>query len=349
MVELCNFHENCCCRFISLFYCLLAFSAWRRFALQHLFDSKKKVFLLKNFKHYAIVGFFNSAFPFALFALASRFLDSGIAAILDGTVSMFEVLISIFFLKRFVDKNAILGVVFGLVGIIITYFDGSITADITWSYSFAVIAILAATASYAGASLYINAKCKNIDAITLAAGSVLSVALLLSPSLFFADFTLIDAKVATSLLGLGLLCTGIAYVLYFKLITEEGPRVAVSVVLLIPVFGTIFGAMFLKIMINITEDIQSLTDFKKHTIQFISDLKKSGRPRVLTVNGKAEIVVMDAAAFQKMQNQREPEESLSDIRQSWQDKMYLYCSPSLCKLEIHFQAVLLALIILVLV
>ena len=72
-------------------------------------------------------------------------------------------------------------------------------------------------------------------------------------------------------------------------------------------------------MINITEDIQSLTDFKKHTIQFISDLKKSGRPTVLTVNGKAEIVVMDAAAFQKMQDRRELEESLSDIRQSWLD------------------------------
>lgn len=72
-------------------------------------------------------------------------------------------------------------------------------------------------------------------------------------------------------------------------------------------------------MFNITEDIQSLTDFKKHTIQFISDLKKSGRPTVLTVNGKAEIVVMDASAFQKIQEQLEMEESVADIKQSLQD------------------------------
>lgn len=72
-------------------------------------------------------------------------------------------------------------------------------------------------------------------------------------------------------------------------------------------------------MINITEDIQSLTDFKKHTIQFISDLKKSGRPTVLTVNGKAEIVVMDATAFQRMQERFEMEESVAEVRRSLQD------------------------------
>ena len=72
-------------------------------------------------------------------------------------------------------------------------------------------------------------------------------------------------------------------------------------------------------MINITEDIQSLTDFKKHTVQFISDLKKTGRPTVLTVNGKAEIVVIDAAAFQKIQEQIEIEESVAEIKQSLKD------------------------------
>ncbi len=72
-------------------------------------------------------------------------------------------------------------------------------------------------------------------------------------------------------------------------------------------------------MLNIIQDIRPLTDFKKNTVQFISVLKKSGRPTVLTVNGKAEIVVIDASAFQKMQERLEMEENLADIRQSWQD------------------------------
>ena len=72
-------------------------------------------------------------------------------------------------------------------------------------------------------------------------------------------------------------------------------------------------------MINITEDIHSLTDFKKNTNEFIHDLKKSGRPIILTINGKAEIVIMDAKAFQKMWGKFDLQESLAEINQGFKD------------------------------
>ena len=53
-------------------------------------------------------------------------------------------------------------------------------------------------------------------------------------------------------------------------------------------------------MIDVTQDIESMTTFKRNSAGLMKRLRKSGRPLVLTVKGKAEAVVMDAAAYQKI-------------------------------------------------
>ena len=53
-------------------------------------------------------------------------------------------------------------------------------------------------------------------------------------------------------------------------------------------------------MLDLSRDIQSLTDFKKNTPDFVHQMKETGEPIVLTINGRAELVVQDAAAYQKL-------------------------------------------------
>ena len=72
-------------------------------------------------------------------------------------------------------------------------------------------------------------------------------------------------------------------------------------------------------MLNITQDIQSLTSFKNDTAKFISNLKKSGRPSILTVNGRAEVVVMDTAAYQAIQNKLEFDQTVAEINKGMED------------------------------
>lgn len=66
-------------------------------------------------------------------------------------------------------------------------------------------------------------------------------------------------------------------------------------------------------MLNLTQDIHSLTDFKRNTPEHLERLKASGRPEVLTVNGKAEVVVQDAESYQRMLDELQQAETTAQI------------------------------------
>jgi prevent-host-death family protein len=72
-------------------------------------------------------------------------------------------------------------------------------------------------------------------------------------------------------------------------------------------------------MLDISRDIHSLTDFKKNTSEFINQLKETGDPVVLTINGKAELVVQDAATYQRLRQIAEEARVLEGIRQGIED------------------------------
>jgi prevent-host-death family protein len=72
-------------------------------------------------------------------------------------------------------------------------------------------------------------------------------------------------------------------------------------------------------MIDLSEDIHSLSDFKRQTAEFLARMKKSGHPVVLTIKGKAELVVQDAASYQRLLELAERAEMMEFLRQSRED------------------------------
>src|SRR5437016_6523343 len=72
-------------------------------------------------------------------------------------------------------------------------------------------------------------------------------------------------------------------------------------------------------MIDLSQDIHSLSDFKRKTSEFMARMKKSGHPVVLTINGKAELVVQDAASYQKLLDRLDETEALAGIKRGLAD------------------------------
>ena len=72
-------------------------------------------------------------------------------------------------------------------------------------------------------------------------------------------------------------------------------------------------------MLDINRDINSLSNFKRHTPDFIRQLKETGEPVVLTVNGKAEIVVQDSASYQRLLERAERAERMDSLKKSVQE------------------------------
>jgi PHD/YefM family antitoxin component YafN of YafNO toxin-antitoxin module len=72
-------------------------------------------------------------------------------------------------------------------------------------------------------------------------------------------------------------------------------------------------------VLDLSRDIQSLTDFKKNTPDFVHQMKETGKPIVLTINGKAELVVQDSASYQKLIERAERSERMEALQASLED------------------------------
>lgn len=197
----------------------------------------------QRWRHYLILGVLNTTFPFFAFALASKELPASLLAIMNSTAPLWGVVVGVVWRRKPVTGKAILGLLFGALGVATLVGFGTLAVS-PQGLAYVAIALLAAVC-YAIASSYAE-YAESVPAFANAHGSLWFALLAFTP--WLAAFPPPDTwpliPVATAL-TLGILCSGMAYLLYYHLISTIGAPSAMTVGYLIPLWGMIWGWLFL--------------------------------------------------------------------------------------------------------
>lgn len=204
--------------------------------------------LRRHWGSIGVVGLLNSALPFALFAFALQTISTGLSAILNATVPLFGALVAWAWLGDRPGVSRALGLVVGFAGVAMLAWDkASFHPGANGTASgWALLACLAATLCYAIAASATRRHLTGLPPLVTATGSQLGATLgLLLPALSRWPATTPGPHAWLALLAVGVLCTGVAYILYFRLIEETGPARALTVTFVLPVFAVVYGVLFL--------------------------------------------------------------------------------------------------------
>jgi drug/metabolite transporter (DMT)-like permease len=200
--------------------------------------------LRQHWKAIFVVGILNSALPFLCFSYAALSITAGLSSIFNAATPLWGALIAWLWLKDRLTPSRVLGLAIGFAGVLWLAWDKASFKP--GGSGWAIVACLGATLCYGLAASFTKRHLTGVAPLAVATGSQLSAALfLLLPAIAWwpVGMPSQNAWIAAALLAFA--CTGIAYVLYFRLIAHVGPANAISVTFLIPVFAVLWGWMFL--------------------------------------------------------------------------------------------------------
>ena len=220
------------------------------------FDKRRAV-------HYTVVGVINSALPFVLIAVAAQTLGASVCAILNATSPAFAALIGALVSRTMPSRRVIVGLGIGIAGVVVVaggafaaLSSSSLAAS---SIALAVLCSLGAAVSYGVVGVYTKRARVDVTSKEAATGSMIAAsAALVIPAFFSLSHVLssssslgapalsVSTHVWLAVLALGVLSTGVAYLLYFRILDDEGATAALSVTLLVPLFATLWSALFLS-------------------------------------------------------------------------------------------------------
>lgn len=204
--------------------------------------------LRQHWKPTLVVGILNSAIPFACFSFALLSITTGLSSILNATTPLFGALVAWLWLRDRPNGLRILGLAIGFAGVALLAWDkASFQPDASGNATgWALLACLFATLCYGIAASFTKRFLTGVPSLVLATGSQLGAAICLIPLAwwFWPDHG-VSLQAWLAVIALGVLCTAVAYILYFRLIARAGPARALSVTFAIPVFAMLYGALLL--------------------------------------------------------------------------------------------------------
>ena len=197
-----------------------------------------------HWRDYLVVGFFMAAAPFALFAFAERSITAGLGSIINATTPLWTAIILATWDRRAPTARRVAAILVGFVGVgVIVGMEGIHLAPDAVA---GVVAATAAAASYGVALTYIRRRMAPQPPIQLALGQLLAASLLLAPVAALSAGDVVPSRESVvAILGLGLFSTAIAWPILFRLNRDVGPMATSTVTFLNPVFGTLWGALFI--------------------------------------------------------------------------------------------------------
>lgn len=202
----------------------------------------------QNWKRVFVIGLLNSGIPFACFSFALLSITTGLSAILNATVPMFGALIAWLWLKDRPTPSRMLGLLVSFSGVALLAWDkASFKPDASGvAPAWAVLACLLACICYGISASYTKRYLSGLPPLVTAAGSQIGATLGLAlPALWLWPARMPGATAWLALVAVGVVCTGVAYILFFRLIENAGPQRALAVTFVVPVFAVIYGVLFL--------------------------------------------------------------------------------------------------------
>ena len=206
--------------------------------------------LRQHWKPVLFSGLINSAIPFALFAYAVVHMPTGMASVLNAAAPLFGAVVAWLWLGDRITRLRAIGLLMGFAGVaLLALHDkpASNTGSSDWAAYTAIGACLCASLSYGIAASFAKRYLVGVPPLATATGSMIGASLaLLLPTIALWPAQTPGTGSWLAVAALALLCTSVAYILYFRIIQTAGPSRAIAVTFLAPVFALLYGNWFLN-------------------------------------------------------------------------------------------------------